>query len=148
VQEIRLPVDAPLRWRVTRAQIVARGVQQRCPNCGHRALFPPRSLRIHEHCPDCGLTLDPGEGFWLGPLVLNYAVTVLVAVVPVILLGVRGMLPLPLAIALALTVGGVGLPWLLYRASWSWWLTAWFFFLPHRLPANGGAVTRAEPEER
>jgi uncharacterized protein (DUF983 family) len=131
-------VSSPTHPRVTRAQILSRGFHNRCPNCGHHSLFRPHSLRVHERCPDCGLLLDPGEGFWLGPLVLNYTLTVVLFVVPLIVLGVRGVVPLTLAIVLAVLIGGIGLPLLLYRPSWSWWLMLWFFFLPERLPANGG----------
>lgn len=39
------------------------------------------------------------------------------------------------AIALAALV----IPTLLYRRSWGWWLTAYFYFLPQKLPNNHGA---------
>ena len=51
-------------------------------------------------------------------------------------LGVRGVLPLKLAIGLAVALGGFGVPLLLYRSSWSWWLMIYFFFFPYRLPVN------------
>jgi len=122
--------------RVTRSQIIARGFSNRCPNCSNHSLFPPRSLRIREVCPVCELKFDPGGGFWLGPLVINYTVTALLFVSPLLVLGVRGVLPLNLAIGLAIVLGGFGIPLLLYRTSWSWWLMLYFFFFPYRLPAN------------
>jgi uncharacterized protein (DUF983 family) len=120
---------------VTRLQILRRGLSQRCPNCGERALFPPRSLRIHPRCPHCGVSLDRGEGFFLGPWVLNYTVSVFLFVLPAIVLGTAGLLPWPLAIALAV-FGCLVLPVLLYRRTWSWWLMIYFYFVPERLPAN------------
>ena len=57
---------------VTRTQILQRGLTQRCPNCGHKTLFPPRSFRVHRRCPDCGTGFDRGEGFFLGPWVLYF----------------------------------------------------------------------------
>lgn len=124
------------RWRIPRSEIVARGLANRCPNCGNHSLFPPRSLRIHPVCPVCELEFDPGGGFWLGPWVINYTVTVVAFVSPLLVLGVRDVVPLKLAIGLAVALGGFGIPLLLYRASWSWWLMIYFFFFPYRLPAN------------
>jgi uncharacterized protein (DUF983 family) len=114
-------------------------MSNQCPNCGNRALFPSGSLRIHPVCPVCGMTFDPGAGYWLGPWVINYTVTVACVVAPVLLLGVRDVIPLGLAIGLAV-VGGLLIPLLLYRRSWSWWLMIYFFFFPDKLPANGAGT--------
>jgi len=130
---------------VTPGQIISRGLTNRCPNCGERSLFPPRSLRINRRCPVCGVGFDRGEGFFLGPWVLNYTVTVFIFVLPSIVLGVRGVLPWSVSLALA-ALGALLLPVLLYRAAWSWWLAIYFFFLPGNLPANGGPVC-SEAEE-
>jgi uncharacterized protein (DUF983 family) len=123
---------------ISRGQIIARGLSNRCPNCGAHSLFPPRSLRINSRCPSCGVGLDRGEGFYLGPWVLNYSLVVFGVVLPAIILGVIEVIAWPVALV-AIVAGCVGLPLLLYRASWSWWLAVYFFFLPQRLPANGGA---------
>lgn len=123
--------------KVTQGQIIARGLSNRCPNCGERTLFPAGSFRINRCCPRCETGFDRGEGFFLGPWVLNYTVTVFGFVVPLVVLGARQVLPLPLAIPL-IAVGCLGLPLLLYRCSWSWWLMLYFFFLPQKLPANCG----------
>jgi len=130
---------------VTKRQIVARGLTLRCPNCGHHTLFPPKSLRIRRRCPDCGTGFDRGEGFFLGPWVLNYTVAVFLFVLPAIIAGVRGVISTTLSLVLALA-GCVVLPFLLYRSSWSWWLMLYFYFLPQSLPANGGA-TGADEED-
>src|SRR5687767_9975886 len=106
---------------VTRGAIIARGLTNCCPNCGSRSLFPPRSLRIRRDCPECGLQLNHGEGLFLGPWVLNYGVTVFGWVLPAIVMGVKSVIPWGAALGLA-AFGCVGLPLLLYRCSWSWWL--------------------------
>ena len=62
--------------KITKATLVRRGFAHRCPNCGERSLFPPQSLRIHRRCPACGTGFDRGDGFFLGPWVLNYTVAV------------------------------------------------------------------------
>jgi uncharacterized protein (DUF983 family) len=130
---------------VTRRQILARGLANRCPNCGERTLFPPGSLRINRRCSNCGTGFDRGEGFFLGPWVLNYAVAVFLFVLPAIVAGVRGAISTPLALILA-GLGCTVLPVALYRSSWSAWLMLYFYFLPGALPANGGP-TGAEEED-
>jgi hypothetical protein len=68
--------------------------------------------------------------------VINYTVTVLIFVVPLLLFGMRDVLPMKLAIGLAVSLGGFGIPLLLYRSSWSWWLMIYFCLFPSRLPGN------------
>lgn len=132
--------------KVTRGQIIARGFAGQCPNCGGDTLFAPGArFRIKQRCGACGAKLDRGDGFFLGPFVINYTVTVACFVVPVILLGARGMLGTAAAFVIA---GAVALlvPVLLYRRSWSWWLMAYFYFLPHKLPANRDGQREDEEE--
>ncbi len=132
---------------VSRNQIVTRGLTGRCPNCGSaHALFKPGShFKINDECPACGLKLDRGDGFFLGPFVINYTVTIAVFIVPVILLSIFNVIGSLTAIALG-GLGGLGIPLLLYRTSWSWWLMTYFYFLPEKLPNNRGAL-REDGEE-
>ena len=130
---------------VTSRQIVARGLSNRCPNCGQHTLFPPGSFRVNRRCPSCGVGFDRGEGFFLGPWVLNYTVTVFLFVVPAILLGLRDTISWTVA-GVSAAGGALVLPLLLYRATWSWWLALYFSFLPDHLPANGGPIS-GEAEE-
>lgn len=130
---------------VSKLQVIKRGFTHRCPNCGEHTLFPPRSLRIRRRCPVCRTGFDRGDGFFLGPWVLNYTVSVFLFVIPAIVAGVNGTIPW----ALALTLTGVGclvLPALLYRSTWSWWLMLYFFFLPQHLPAHGGPIGADEED--
>jgi uncharacterized protein (DUF983 family) len=131
--------------KVTKAQILARGMSNRCPNCGERTLFPPHSLRIRRRCPKCGTGFDRGEGFFLGPWVLNYTVAVFLFVLPSIVAGVRGGISWTVALVLA-AIGCTVLPLLIYRSTWSWWLMLYFYFLPESLPANGGPVGELEED--
>jgi uncharacterized protein (DUF983 family) len=121
---------------VTRGQIISRGLANECPNCGGHTLFSPgRHFRINDNCGNCGLKFDRGDGFFLGPFVVNYGVTVFIFVLPAMLLygwGVVGMVTAGIAAA----VGAFVLPVLLYRRSWSWWLMFYFYFLPQKLPNN------------
>jgi len=92
-------------------------------------------LRIHERCPACALPFDSGEGAFLAPLCINYGLVAIVYVVPMLIAGFAGLLPLRFALAFALA-GALALPALIYRASWSWWLMAYYLCLPGELPAN------------
>src|SRR5687768_1172363 len=130
---------------VRRSQIIGRGMANRCPNCGHRTLFPPRSLRIHRRCPACGTGFDRGEGFFLGPWVLNYTVAVFFFVIPAIVAGARTVIPWSASLAIA-SAGCILVPALLYRSTWSWWLMLYFYFLPESLPANGGPIGAQEED--
>jgi len=121
---------------VTRRQIVGRGLAGRCPNCGGHTLFAAGArFTIHERCANCGLGFNRGEGFFLGPLVINYTVTVIVFIIPVILLNVHGVISTKAAIV-ATGGGALLIPILLYRRSWSWWLMTYFYFLPQKLSGN------------
>ena len=131
---------------VTQGQILARGLQHRCPNCGGRTLFTPgKAFALNPACPDCGLRLEREEGFYLGAMALNYGVTCLGLLVPVAALWYFGVLG---GRAAALLAGGLAVagPIALYRSSRSWQLMVYYFFLPQHLPANRRALQGHEDE--
>ena len=76
---------------------------------------------------------------------LNYGVTIICFLVPVLLLYLAGVLSGVVAAAIA-GVGAIGVPILFYRSSRSWWLMSYYFFLPHHLPANRRALAPDEDE--
>ena len=76
---------------------------------------------------------------------LNYTVAVFLFVLPAIVAGARGAIPWSATLVLA-GLGCTVVPALLYRSTWSWWLMLYFYFLPQRLPANGGAVGEEEED--
>jgi DNA-directed RNA polymerase subunit RPC12/RpoP len=132
--------------KVTRLQIVARGLCNRCPNCGGRTLFKPGTLfSVNPECPRCGLKIERDEGFFLGSMSLNYGFTLVVFLTPIFVLAYRGTL----APNVAIVIGGIGavlVPALFYRSSRSWWLMNYYFFLPQHLPANQDASSRGEDD--
>jgi uncharacterized protein (DUF983 family) len=122
--------------QVTRSQIIARGVANCCPNCGRHSLFKPGArFKINERCENCGLKFDRGDGFFLGPFVINYGVTAFGFIVPGLFLYISGVFS-PMATIVTAVIGALVLPVLLYRLSWSWWLMLYFYFLPQKLPNN------------
>ena len=120
--------------KVRHRDIVKRGLRCVCPNCGQAKLF--RSLlKIHHRCPYCGMTLERGDGYYLGPLCINYGLVVFGYVAPFLLLGVAEIIPFNLALVLGIS-GATILPFTLYRLSWSLWLMIYYLCLPDELHAN------------
>ena len=131
---------------VTRIQIIGRGLTNRCPNCGERTLFKPGTLfELNRACGHCALKLERDEGFFLGSLSLNYGVTLVCWLMPVMLLAYFEVIGSTAAIVLA-GVGAIAFPALFYRSSRSWWLMCYYYFLPHHLPANRSAPMAGEDE--
>ncbi|MEZ5275786.1 MAG: DUF983 domain-containing protein [Opitutaceae bacterium] len=130
--------------KVSRWQIISRGLRNRCPNCGRVSLFR-RMFEVHHDCPACGMSLERGEGFFLGSMSINYGITVFGVLTPILVLYLVGVFPGLVAAVLAV-VGAVLFPVLFYRSSRSWWLMAYFFFLPHHLPANARELSGGEDE--
>src|ERR1700750_1626179 len=103
--------------KVTRVQIIARGLTNRCPNCGAKTLFKPgRLFETNKRCAACNFTIERenDEGFYLGSASLNFGMTITLCLVPILLLWyfkVIGDLP---AGVLAV-VGALGFPVLFYR---------------------------------
>ena len=129
-----------MSMKVTRVQIVARGLTHRCPNCGAHTLFTQGTLfQLNKTCPTCGFRFerDNDEGFFLGSMSLNYGVTLVGFLLPVTLLAYNKVIGVTPAIVIAV-IGAVVFPALFYRSSRSWWLMNYYLFLPHHLPANGG----------
>lgn len=126
---------------VTSGQIIARGLTMRCPNCGGRTLFAG-VLKANERCPVCGFVFEREEGFFLGAVVINYAFTTFLLIVP---LGVAVFMQL-ISVTVALLLGlawCVVFPLIFYRLSKSLWLMTYYLFFPRHLPANdpGGSGT-------
>jgi len=78
---------------------------------------------------------------------LNYGVTIVCFLVPVLLLAVNDVIDTKTGIILAI-VGAVIFPALFYRSSRSWWLMNYYLFLPHHLPANGGPAGAGDDANR
>lgn len=130
--------------KVTRGQIIARGLTNRCPNCGERTLFKPGTLfQVNTECSHCGLKIERDEGGFLGAMSLNYGVTLIFFLLPVMLLRYFGVIGTTTAIVLA-ALGALGFPALFYRSSRSWWLMNYYLVLPQHLPANQRAIRADE----
>jgi uncharacterized protein (DUF983 family) len=122
--------------KVTRLQVVSRGLLNRCPNCGGSTLFRAGAwFEVNKACPNCGLRFERDEGFFIGSMSLNYGVTLVCFLTPVMVLAYKGIIGTTAAIVLA-GVGSVGFPMLFYRSSRSWWLMQYYLLFPMHLPEN------------
>lgn len=131
---------------ITQGQIIARGLTNRCPNCGGRTLFKDGKLfELNEACPACDLKYEKDEGFYLGAMSLNYGLTLVGALTPIALLWYYGVLGGRTAVVLALVLS-VLIPVALYRPSRSWQLMLYYSFFPQHLPRNRRALDGIEDE--
>jgi uncharacterized protein (DUF983 family) len=89
--------------RPTLARMLGRGVRRRCPVCGGGKLFT-RWMRMKERCPTCGFKYEREEGFFLGAMVINIAVTEAAMFVGVVLLVVLTLPHPPLALIILVGV--------------------------------------------
>ena len=63
--------------RIVRA--LGRAIRLRCPRCGATPLFRGW-FRMAEACALCGLRFERAQGYFVGAIYVNYAVTVILAI--------------------------------------------------------------------
>lgn len=104
--------------RVVRAE--RRALALRCPRCGRAPLFRGW-FTMNLVCAVCDLRFERAQGYWVGAIYVNYAVTVLIAVGGFFLL--RGLAGLDTGWQLALWIPFVIVfPLWFFRYSRSLWL--------------------------
>ena len=59
--------------KINRQTIFKRCLKALCPNCGHSKIAHSWIV-IHEKCPECSMPIKRGNGFYIGPICLNYGV--------------------------------------------------------------------------
>ena len=60
--------------RPTARQAIGRAATRRCPRCGKGQLFR-HWLKMLDACGNCQMRFERGDGYWLGSMALNFAVT-------------------------------------------------------------------------
>jgi predicted RNA-binding Zn-ribbon protein involved in translation (DUF1610 family) len=133
--------------KVTRVQVLGRGLLNRCPNCGGSTLFRAGTwFQVNKVCPACGLVIERDEGFFIGSMSLNDGVTLVCFLTPVLLLAYNGVIGTTTAVVLS-GVGAIGFPVAFYRSSRSWWLMQYYLLFPMQLPGNKVDVGQAAGDE-
>ncbi len=112
-------MDALSLTRVRR--ILGRGLRLRCPRCGRTPLFQGR-FTMHERCAACGLRYEREQGYFVGAIYINYALTVAAAAGTVF--AIEAVVGLTLAQELTLAVALAALvPLVFFRYARSLWLS-------------------------
>src|SRR5262245_27685083 len=102
------------------AVALRRALALRCPRCGGTRLFAG-PFRMQERCAACGLTYEREQGFFVGAIYVNYAVTVASGIG--LVLALDWLVGLTLTQQLVLGVAVVALvPLVFFRYSRSLWL--------------------------
>jgi uncharacterized protein (DUF983 family) len=53
---------------------LARGLRRSCPICGYRKIFS-NYFKLKEACPRCAYNFSREDGYWVGAIIMNTAVT-------------------------------------------------------------------------
>jgi uncharacterized protein (DUF983 family) len=101
--------------------VLWRGLRKRCAACGGGKLFDGW-FRMKEHCPTCATKFEREEGFFVGALFVNFAIT---EVVMFTYIAVAAIITIPHPDVTVLITGSavicVVLPVLLYPFSKTIW---------------------------
>ncbi len=122
--------------KISRGDIIARGLTGRCPRCGAFGLFR-HWFRLNKSCSGCGLPLEKEEsGFYFGTTSIGYVLAIIVVLIPVCFLVVLDLLSVWMGVALAI-VGSVLLVVALYPILLCWVLMSYYALFPERLEDDG-----------
>ncbi len=78
-------------------RLLGRALRHRCPRCGASGVFASW-FTLRDDCPSCGLRFEREEGYWIGAMIINTAIT--------------------FALFLVLFIGGILLTW--PDPEWGW----------------------------
>ena len=92
-------------------------------------------MQLHKSCPTCDFAYYREDGFFSGALPINYAMVSLFWLLPVMLIGVFGIISGMLATVLC-GIGAVVGPIVLYRYSQCLWLAMYYGIIVDDLDAN------------
>jgi len=128
------------KLKITRGDIIARGVLCHCPNCGKRGLLASW-FRLGNACRSCGMDLARSAGIYSGTTSIGYVASILFVIVPVCFLVVFKVLSVTAGVLLGI-FGSFGFIVLIYPVMLCWMVMAYHVAMPGELPANGGQVGR------
>lgn len=120
--------------KLSRATIFERCLKARCPNCGQSKLYKSW-IFICEKCPCCGMLIKRGNGFFIGPICINYGIIAFGVISPLMILGFSATLPFHWTLVMSI-LASFALPILFYPFAWSIWLMLYYLCLPKELYEN------------
>lgn len=119
-------------------QVLGRGLSLRCPRCGGGPLFRG-PFSMYPDCVSCDFQFEREQGYFVGAIYINYAVTAVTAIVGYVILdSVIGMPPSQQLILWG--VFAVVFPLFFFRYSRSLWLSVEYILNPehpHREQVGG-----------
>ncbi len=128
-------MDEP-ELKITRGDIIARGVLCHCPNCGKRGLLASW-FRLNKACLSCGMDLARSPGLYSGTTSIGYVAAIIFVIIPVSFLVVFKVLSVTTGVLLGI-FGSFGFIVLIYPVMLCWMVMAYHVAMPGELPGNGG----------
>lgn len=113
-------------------RLLGRGLRLRCPRCGARIRFR-NWVMMPERCARCGLRFEREQGYFIGAMYVNYALTVGIVVSGYFLLERWAHLSLTQQLLLWGSVS-ILFPLLLFRHARVLWLSFDYLFNPEPDP--------------
>ena len=123
-------------------RVAGRALRLRCPRCGRSPLYAGW-FRMHERCAACGLRYEREQGYFVGAMYVNYALTAVLGLGGVLLLDALIGLSLTQQLLVAIPVMLLA-PVLFFRHARSFWLGIEYFVssLDQRSMRRGGRPSR------
>jgi uncharacterized protein (DUF983 family) len=109
--------------------LMGRALRLRCPKCGEGRLYAGW-FTMHETCPVCGFRFEREPGYFVGAIYVNFALTVLFGIAPVVAADVIWGLSIERQLAIAVPLMIV-FPIVCFRWSRSLWLVIDYFVTAH-----------------
>ena len=128
-------MDEP-EFKVTRGDIIARGLLCHCPNCGKRGLLASW-FRLGKACSACGMDLARSAGIYSGTTSIGYVAAILFIIIPISFLVALKVLSVKAGVLLGI-FGTFGFIVLIYPVMLCWMVMAYHVAMPGELPVNGG----------
>ncbi|MGA0133328.1 MAG: hypothetical protein ACO3ND_03110 [Opitutales bacterium] len=128
--------------KVTRSDVLLRGLRCACPNCGGRGLLASW-FRLAPACRHCGMDLARSHGFYSGTTSIGYVAAILVILLPLCFLVVHDVVSARAAVLIGM-FGSAAFIVGIYPVMLCWMVAACHLALPGDLPANGGSGRSGE----
>jgi len=117
-------------------RIIRRGFSLRCPRCGAAPLFRGR-FSMYAHCLACDLRFEREQGYFVGAIYVNYAVTSAMAIAGYFTLGLLVDMA-PTHQVILWCAFAIFFPLFFFRYARSLWLSFDYIFNPENTPGERG----------
>jgi len=120
--------------KISRGEIISRGLVCRCPNCGEYGLLQSW-FHLRKSCSSCQMDLTRSAGFYSGTTSIGYVASIIFIILPVIFLVINQTLSVRAGILISI-FGSMGFIILIYPVMLCWMVMVYHVALPGELPAN------------